>query len=462
MSLPSIAQLVLLGIPILLAASTAAAQQSPTAAGLANVEVAPSTSKTAGVYHVSSGTWTRRSGQLGPTLPDIIYTNTAQSSYFSTAGATGGFAPGSENFDEGGLPGTTNGHPFAIGPDRDSYRVSGYQINYCDMGAPQSGGWEISFYEQYSPCTVNAAPIVRINSTGLPAAGQCWLIEFDLSGGQEFDIAADGGDGWDNDADLDSFAWSFRYTGTDPSAGAGFLLTGDPESTDPAYIPAAVSIGGFGTYYGGPGGCSGTTGYLATDFWFLEDSAQPGNSGCYFFGGYSNQNGCGAPMFDIFSSFYMEIYADATAGIGIDYCQSTANSTGAMTTLTASGSAVATDDTVELLASNLPVGALCLMITSQTQGFISNPGNSAGNLCLFGDVGRFRQPGQVKVSGQDGRFSLSTTLGEWSTSVIPRTMPSLSYSAMTGITSNFQLWHRDAVMGSVTSNFSNGLSITWL
>ena len=458
-SLPSARRLALLGVPALvLGASTALAQQqAPTGAKV------PTSSKYGGVYHTNTGTWTRPTSQFGAFAADVIYTNTALSGYFFDAGGTGGFGAGAENFDEGGLPGTTNGNPFAIGPDRDTYRVNGYQINYCDNGAALSSGWEISFYQSYLPCTQNSSPITRINSTGLPAGGQCWVIDIDLSGGQEFDIAADGGDGWDDNDDLDSFGWSFRYTGSDPDGGAGFLLAGDPSSTDPGWTPSGPPIGGFGTYYGGPGTCGGTTGYLAQDFWYLDSSIDPTISGCYFFGGYSNSNGCGG-TFNSFASYHMEIYAESgeQPSIGTDYCASTANSTGAMSTLTASGSEVATDDAVELSVSDLPASSLAFFITSQTQGNVPNPGGSAGNLCVVGDVGRFMQPGQVKLTGADGTFSLSTTLGEWSTSDIPQATPPLSYAAMAGMTSNFQLWHRDAAMGSATSNFSNGLSITWL
>ena len=103
-----------------------------------------------------------------------------------------------------------------------------------------------------------------------------------------------------------------------------------------------------------------------------------------------------------------------------------------------------------------------IFITSQTQGVVANPGGSAGNLCVVGDVGRFVQPGQIKVSSASGTIGLSTTLGEWSTANIPQASPPVSYAAMAGLTSNFQLWHRDSDMGGATSNFSNGLAITWL
>ena len=437
---------------LLLGAPLATAQQQ-----IPNVQKAPSAAKYAGTYHAQTGTWTRRTNQFGPSLTDIIFSNTAASGYFSSAGGNGGFAPGSENFDEGGLPGLTNGNPFAIGPNRDTYRVNGFQISYCDFGPALSAGWEISFYEQYAPCTFADNPVTRITTTGLPAGGICWVIDIDLTGGQEFDIGADGGNGWQNDTLTDSFGWSFRYAGSSAATDqAGFQLAGDPDSTGGV-------LAGFGTYYGGPSPCLGSTGYLIDDFWWLEEPAGGLSSGCFFFGGYSNANGCNA-SFNPHASWHMQILAEALdqPSIGMDYCASNPNSTGGTTTLTASGSEVALDDSVALLASSMPVGVAGIFITSQTQGVVANPGGSAGNLCVVGDVGRFVQPGQIKVSSASGTIGLSTTLGEWSTANIPQASPPVSYAAMAGLTSNFQLWHRDSDMGGATSNFSNGLAITWL
>lgn len=445
---------------LLLTVGTASAQQSPSEL---TATKAPSAAKHAGIYHAVSGTWTRRAQQLGAQAraagADVIYSNTALSGYFSAAGGAGGFAPGSKNFDEGSIPTTANTLPFPFAPDRDVYTVNGFQIHYCDFGAAGSGGWEISFYESYTPCTNDTAPTATIVSTGLPAGGGCWVIDIDLTGGQEFQLAGDGGDGFQNDPGLDSFGWSFTYAGSDGSQQAGFQLAADPTSTDPNFTPGSLATDGTGTYFGGPSGCpNGTTGLLTQDSWWLED---PGgaNSNCYFFGGYSNNNGCGS-SFNPFASWYMEIYAEAGPGIpiGTNYCMSTLNSTGAMTELTATGSETVGDDDICLLASNMAPGSLAFFITSQTQGFVANPGGSAGNLCVVGKVGRFLQNiNQLKTSDAMGQVSLNTAAGEWSVNSIPIATPPLFYSAVAGTTTSFQLWHRD--IGG--SNFSNGLSIDW-
>ncbi|QDV08038.1 hypothetical protein Poly30_35740 [Planctomycetes bacterium Poly30] len=418
---------------------------------------APSAARHAGTYHVVSGTWTRRGKQLGSMAraagADVIYSNTALSSYFSTAGGTGGFAPNSTNFDEGTIPTTANTLPFAGTVDRDTYTVNGFEIGYCDFGAADTSGWEVSFYESYAPCTANNSPTATIATTGLPAGGQCWIIDIDLTGGQEFQLTGDGGDGFQNDPALDSFGWSYRYIGSDGSGAAGFQLAADPTFTDPG-----STVGG-GTYYGGPSACAnGTTGLQTQDLWWLEDPTNT-STGCYFFGGYSNNNGCGSP-FNPFASFYMEIYADAGMGspIGTTYCMSTPNSTGVMTDLTITGSETVGDDNVLLVGSQMTPGSLGFFITSQTQGFVANPGGSAGNLCVVNNVGRFLQNiSQLKNADAMGQISLDTNLGEWSVNNIPISTPPLFYGATAGLTTNFQLWHRD-VGGS---NFSNGVAVTW-
>ncbi len=422
------------------------------------VHKAPSAAKYGGTYHAATGTWTRRSTQARAVGSDIIYSNTAASSYFSTAGGAGGFAPLSTNFDEGVIPSTANTSTFPTAPDRDVYNINGFQINYCDFGAADSGGWEISFYESYTPCTNNPTPTATITSMGLPAGGGCWVIDIDLTGGQEFLFAGDGGDGFQDDPNLDSFGWSFKYAGTDGSGAAGHFLSGDPGSTDPNWAPGMLPPDGTGTYYGGPSPCpSGTTGLMTQDFWWLEDPTGS-NSNCFFFGGYSNNNGCGS-NFNPLASWHFEIYAEGLAtSIGTNYCPSTPNSTGVMTELTASGSDVALDDNVCLLATNLVPGAVGFFITSETQGFVMNPGGSNGNLCVVGEVGRFLQNiQQFKTADAAGTMSLDTSIGEWSLTNIPTAVPPLFYSATAGMTTNFQLWHRD--IGG--SNFSNGLSISW-
>ncbi|MEM6567929.1 MAG: hypothetical protein AAF957_05935 [Planctomycetota bacterium] len=457
--LPTLARLAPLALAPLAAAQSAQSLSAP--------ELHATTpARYAGIYHAATGTWSRPSATTSALNGiDVIYSNTAQAGYFTTAGSSGGFAPGSTNFDEGGIPGTTNGDTFPNAPDRDEYRVNGFQIGYCDFGPPLSSGWEISFYSSHVPCTLPSGPAGTVTVTGLPAGGGCWVIDIDLTGGEEFNLAADGGaaaPGWDNDPNMDSFGWGFAYAGSSPGTMAGFQLAGDPMNTDPGFI-ALPPRAGTNTYFGPPSSCGPdiATGYLTADLWWLEDPATT-NTGCYFFGGYTNSNGCGGPQGNPYASFQIEIRAEADAPkFGTIYCNSNPNSTGSNTGIVLFGSSTAADDDVMLIATDVPAGAFGFFFTSQDQGFVANPGGSEGNLCLGGAIGRFVAPGQVKAADIDGLITLDTNLGEWTLTELPTPLPPLSYPAVTGLTSNFQLWHRDAMGGTTVSNFSDGISVTW-
>lgn len=415
--------------------------------------------KNAGVYHVATGTWTRTGAQVANFGPDVIYSNRAWSGYFSTTGGAGGTLPLSENFDEGQIPSSSNTQNPG---GRDEYNVNCFQIAYCDFGPAGGSGWEINFFTQYTPCSFNGAPDASFLTTNLPATG-CWEVSFDLTGGEEFCLGADGGDGWDDDLDLDSFGWSYTYSGVDTSSVAGFLIRGDPQNTDPTWVAGADVTDGTDTFFGPPSLCaSGGTGLGAQDFWWVESPTQPMSTGCYFFFGYLNNNACQGPLSNMYASFHMELQADLqscnSTGLGTEYCLSNPNSTGVNTTLTMAGSLVPADNDIELIAT-LPTNTFGFFITSQTQGFVANPGGSFGNICLSGTLGRFVGPGQVKNSGAMGQITLNTNLGEWDLAAIPTAVG--PYAAMAGIQSNFQLWHRDSVMGVASSNFSNGRSVVW-
>ena len=441
-----------------------------------NAEKVPGAIKHAGTYHVATGTWTRTGGATANFgTADIIYSNTAGSGYFTTFGGAGGGAPGSENFDEGGLPGTTNGNPFLTGPDRDCYAVNGFQIGYCDLSAiPGSGGWDINFYADYDPCTVAANPASGTAVVAnLPTSG-CWIVEVDLTGA-EICMQADGGPsapGWDNDEALDSFGWSYTYSGTDGTASAGFLLAGDPNSTDPTWVVGGTPLDGTNTYYGAAslcttgGGLSGMdpegTGYLTRDFWWLEDPAAT-SSNCYFFGGYRNVNGCGGPSGTPYASFHMEILADpGPCGdpiISMPYCMSNPNSGGVNTSFRVIGDDTAANNNARLVARDVPLNSFGFFITSQTPGFTANPAGSIGNICVTGNIGRFVAAGQIKNAFATGEIVLDTTAGEWDLAAIPTSTG--PYAAMAGIRSHFQLWHRDTNMGMAVSNFSDAEFVDW-
>jgi len=142
----------------------------------------------------------------------------------------------------------------------------------------------------------------------------------------------------------------------------------------------------------------------------------------------------------------------SSAQIGSSYCAANSNSTGGPSVISATGSTDVALNDVTLACSALPLNAFGYFVTSQTQAFIPGPGGSSGNLCIGGNIGRYA--GNIVSSGATGSVSLTVNVA-----ALPA--PTGNYAALPGDTVNFQFWHRDAVGGSVTSNFSPGLEITF-
>lgn len=140
--------------------------------------------------------------------------------------------------------------------------------------------------------------------------------------------------------------------------------------------------------------------------------------------------------------------------VGQSYCgPSVANSSGQSATLRGVGSEVAAANDVTLLAEDLPQDAFGYFLASQTAAFTAMPGGSQGNLCLGGSIGRYISA--VASSGSGGCLLLALDLN-----AIPQ--PTGFASATAGDTWNFQAWFRDAVGGTATSNFTDGLEISFL
>ena len=142
------------------------------------------------------------------------------------------------------------------------------------------------------------------------------------------------------------------------------------------------------------------------------------------------------------------------AAIGTNYCLALANSTGATGAISATGSTSVAANDVTLTAASLPTNAFGYFLTSLTQQVVVLPGGSQGNLCLGGAIGRYVGPGQVQNSGATGSFSLALDLTATPT-------PNGLVAVAAGETWNFQAWHRDSVGGNATSNFTDGLSVSF-
>jgi hypothetical protein len=147
---------------------------------------------------------------------------------------------------------------------------------------------------------------------------------------------------------------------------------------------------------------------------------------------------------------------DTGASVGTNYCGPAAtNSAGLNAEMRVLGSELLSLNNMTLLAASLPSNAFGFFINSPAQGFVMNPGGSAGNLCLSGSVGRYVGPGQIQNSGTTGQIELPIDL----TSVPTPT----GFVALTaGQNWNFQAWFRDNSGGVPTSNFTDGISVTIL
>ena len=144
---------------------------------------------------------------------------------------------------------------------------------------------------------------------------------------------------------------------------------------------------------------------------------------------------------------------DGVGSIGTRYCSPGAtNSTGSPSSISASGTVTVAENNLVLIAEDLPLNAFGFFLTSQSQGFVANPGGSDGNLCLGGSIGRYVGPGQIVNSGATGSFALPLDLTRTPT-------PTGLVAIAAGETWNFQAWHRDAVGGAATSNFTDGLEV---
>jgi hypothetical protein len=139
--------------------------------------------------------------------------------------------------------------------------------------------------------------------------------------------------------------------------------------------------------------------------------------------------------------------------LGTNYCSpAVPNSTGSSGEISATGSRLVIDNDVTLTADLLPNNAFGYFLTSQTQGLVQQPGGSSGNLCLGGSIGRYVGAGQILNTGTVGMFSLVLDLTQ-------TPQPTGFVAIAAGETWHFQCWHRDAIGGVATSNFTDGYSI---
>lgn len=146
---------------------------------------------------------------------------------------------------------------------------------------------------------------------------------------------------------------------------------------------------------------------------------------------------------------------DWTMPIGTSYCApAVPNVTGAPGTISAIGSPVAAANLLRLRAEQLPPGSFGYFLTSPQQAYTPNPGGSRGTLCLGGAIGRFVGPGEVQSAGTAGAIEVQLDLLR-----IPG--PNYFVPAFPGSEWHFQAWYRDSFGGSATSNFTDGVTVSF-
>jgi len=156
-----------------------------------------------------------------------------------------------------------------------------------------------------------------------------------------------------------------------------------------------------------------------------------------------------ANQFGSMAEFGLDAFAVATlscGGVGTTYCTSTPNSTGAPSTISATGSASISADDLVLTADNLP---------SQVGIFIAGPTSAQtpffnGVLCIDpGGLQRF-----VNVASPTG--GVITEAVDLGTSVLG------GLNAVPGSHYYYQRWNRDPAGGGGNANFSDGLDVLYV
>ena len=405
--------------------------------------------KDAGIFHVGTGTWTRGSGAKANLGPDVIFRADVSSGYFGTGWE------GSPGIDEGILPGTGNSNQTGNPGPRDDYVIDGAEFGYCSLSAAWTS-WDFALYDSYVPCDLPSVGAVCSNLAGtiptvsLPAGGFCWTGTLDLSlAGYEVCVEADGGpcaSGYDGGGlGLDGFGWAATYNTTDGGTTGPFLsghdITWTPEGEGTVYQPA------FSNSCSNPASSG-----LGTEDFFAIDAGGATNPGCYWFGGYVNNNGCGAASNNPGGQFHAVFYTDASAGCAappcnIVFCDTDKGNQGdlSLSTCDCSGGSII------LSLSTTFAKQFCYPVVGL--GTSSGSPTGVSQLCLLGNtIGRYaKDAGQISTSGS---FSIDLLSAN---SAPGGGVPLIGGSLCNGNTWRFQAWHRD---GMNASRFSKGISGT--
>ncbi len=143
--------------------------------------------------------------------------------------------------------------------------------------------------------------------------------------------------------------------------------------------------------------------------------------------------------------------------LGVTYCSPAEdNTTGVPGRMFATGSSSTAANDLTLRVQDLPQNEFGIFINSVASGFVPNPNNSQGNLCVIGSIGRYNALDELQNSGTAGAFELTLDLTQTPT-------PAGAVSILAGETWYFQCWYRDFLPGQgPTSNFTGAIEIPFL
>ena len=151
------------------------------------------------------------------------------------------------------------------------------------------------------------------------------------------------------------------------------------------------------------------------------------------------------------------IYEGLGRGIsGMSYCGPAApNSSGLSASILALGTNEAQLNELKLRVNDAGTNTFGFFLVSPVSQPATPVIGSAGRLCLGGAIGRYVAPGQVQSTGLTGSFELNLDLTAIPT---PTVGP---VAALPGATWYFQAWFRDFASTGPTSNFSDGVEVTF-
>lgn len=138
--------------------------------------------------------------------------------------------------------------------------------------------------------------------------------------------------------------------------------------------------------------------------------------------------------------------------LGDVVCGGEPNSTGGAGELDVVGDRDVEFRSLEVRARSLPAGASAMLLASRDASFVPNPGSSAGNLCLGGQIARF--VGSIGAADASGEIAFDVPDLTIPTPGGPETIEA-------GDSWTFQVWHRDNDPAP-TSNFTAAYRVEFL